>query len=105
MQGGLGVRARGDLRPRLFDRRLVREAAERSLTLSIADLRITVRSVDPALRLAVDPPLDAFLIPPGVSDLELSARFGEGPDPSAPAERLFDSGSLWQLFRHGDGRL
>jgi hypothetical protein len=150
----------------------VTEGAGRTLTLSIADLRITLRSVDPTLRLGVDGAIDAFLVPcvsphdsssaplrgaiagpgsghefgvadcigaspvtpdmaaaeapgtaapsghpnrrlqisgsageVGTADLVLTARFGDPLVPGGGAERLFDSGSLWQLFRRSDGRL
>lgn len=147
------------------------EGAGRTLTLSIADLRITLHSVDPSLRLGVDGAIDGFLVPdvsphdsssaplrgaiagpgsahefggadcigappvspdtaasepPGTSaprghpnrrlqirgsagkfgtaDFVLTARFGDPLVPDGDAERLFDSGSLWQLFRRSDGR-
>ncbi|MBI3912163.1 MAG: hypothetical protein HY320_14685 [Armatimonadetes bacterium] len=70
------------------------------LCLRIADLVLAVRSDDPDLRLGVDEATAAFLVPDEAADVAVHALLGELSQ-EIQGERLFDSGSLWQLYQVG----
>lgn len=73
-----------------------------SICLSIADIRISLRSDDVDLALALGGASELFLSDEGQADANVEARWGNLSDERG-GELLFDSGALWQLFREGDG--
>jgi hypothetical protein len=70
----------------------------RSIHLNIADIKLALKSTDPAMNLGVTGATNLFLTEEGASDATLSAAWGELDDEEL-GQPLFDSGALWKLYR------
>ena len=68
-----------------------------SACLSIADITIGLASSDSELKLRVEGPMEKFLADEARPDVTIQVAWNELSD-SALGSRLFDSGSIWQLF-------
>ncbi|HVG35256.1 MAG TPA: hypothetical protein VM911_19470 [Pyrinomonadaceae bacterium] len=77
------------------------QSVARSIHLSIADIKIALKSTDPRMTLGVTGAANRFLTEEAASDATLSAAWAllEDKDLGQP---LFDSGSLWKLYRGAD---
>ena len=80
------------------------ESGVSSLVLRVADITLSARSVDPDLRLTVDPVTRRFLSPDAVPDLLLAVKRTD-LDSAPRGEMLFDSGASWRLGRLAGGDL
>lgn len=72
--------------------------------LSIAGLTIAVRGADGGASWTWQEPVSRFLVapaPPRHIDVEIDVR--RGSPPSSPGALVFDSGSVWKLYRDGAG--
>lgn len=74
------------------------------LFIRIADVTLTISSVDPNLKLRIDGAIHKFLIPeadPDVTpDIAIEARWGDLSTNGAKGKKIFDSGSVWQLYQN-----
>lgn len=82
----------------------VTASGAQSLCLSIADIRISLRSGDADLALAFSGATELFMTDEGQAETQVVAGWGDLSN-ELGGELLFDSGALWQLFREGDGYL
>jgi hypothetical protein len=71
-----------------------------SLTLNVGGIRVSLTSADPTLPLAVSGASEQFLDAGGEADACLRASWADLREPST-GDRIFDSGSVWQLYRQG----
>ncbi len=77
---------------------------QRSLCIKIADIAISLISVDPELKLRVDGTTRKFLNPNATSDVTIEGCW----DNLAQAEngaKIFDSSSVWQLYQENGSYL
>jgi hypothetical protein len=72
------------------------------LNLRVGDLTVTLLAGCPELRLGVAGATTRFLVEDGSPDARVRATLAV-PGEAVPGEKVFDSGSLWQLHRQ-DGR-
>jgi hypothetical protein len=78
------------------------KARSSRLVLRIGDITMALRADDPALRLGVDASTASFVVAQGAPDVTVTAGFVDSF--AAPeGELLFDSGSLWRLYRSASG--
>jgi hypothetical protein len=70
------------------------------LTLRIGDIGVSVFSDDPELKLGLEGPAQRFLVNPCRADVTMGAVWADLRE-SATGDRIFDSGSVWQLYRDG----
>ncbi len=75
-------------------------AAVRSLTLSVGGIRVSVSSDDPSLSLVVRGAAGQFLDDGEDAEVFVRASWADLRE-QTPGDRIFDSGSLWQLYRQG----
>jgi hypothetical protein len=68
------------------------------LNFRIGDITFALTSDDPGLKLEVQGPVRHFLVEGGEPDVRLRAAWGGSCAP-ATGEKLFDAGTLWQLYR------
>jgi hypothetical protein len=73
----------------------------RSIFLSIAGIKIALKSTDTTMKLGVTGAANLFLTEEGASDATLSAAWGLLEDEEL-GQPLFDSGALWKLYRGAD---
>lgn len=71
--------------------------------LSIAEITIAVRCDDDRLQWTWEEPVSRFLVAAREADVSLNVVVGEPPRPVGGAAPLFDSGSVWKLFRDDGG--
>src|ERR1043166_5880820 len=69
-----------------------------SALLRIGDIVVEVCATDPALRLSFDGPVRQFLIGRGEADVRVTVAWRNLPV-TIDGDKLFESGSLWQLHR------
>jgi hypothetical protein len=74
----------------------------RTLRLRVAGLVLSVESPRPTVTLEPPPEVEPFLARRG-ADIRLALT--TNPPPRASGERLFDSGGVWRVSRHGEGLL
>ena len=72
------------------------------LRVRIGDVTFALSSDDPGLTLAAEGPVRHFLVAEGDADVRLRVARSASCAP-APAERIFDAGMVWELYRDGDG--
>jgi hypothetical protein len=72
------------------------------LRVRIGDVTLALSSDDPGLTLAAEGPVRHFLVAEGDPDVRLRVARSASCEP-APAQRIFDAGMVWALYRHGDG--
>ena len=73
------------------------------LRLRIGDITFALTSDDPGLKLGTEGPVRHFVIAGGEPDVRLRAAWGGSGAAAALGEKLFDAGTLWQLYRQGKG--
>jgi hypothetical protein len=75
-----------------------------SLNLRVGDLTFALTSSDPSLKLEAQGAAKHFVVDGGEADVSIQVVW-ENSLKAAAGEKLFDAGSLWQLYRQGDGYL
>jgi hypothetical protein len=68
--------------------------------LSIGDIVFRIASDDPRLASAADGPLAPFFADHGAAEVEIQARWTDGP-PESSGRLLFDAGGTWRLLQSG----
>jgi len=74
------------------------------LTVSIGDIRITLMSDEPDLRLQVQQATKRFVVDNAHADIIIRAGWGELHD-RATGSKTFDSGGLWRLYQQDSNYL
>src|ERR1043165_4202973 len=69
-----------------------------SVLLKIGDIAVEVFTTDPALRLSFDGPVRQFLVETGEPDVHVNVEW-RNLKVTNDGDKLFESGSLWQLHR------
>jgi hypothetical protein len=69
-----------------------------SFSVRIGDIGIALRSQDRELKIGVKGTMKKFLVVESHPDMMVQARFGDLSDENR-GKKLFDSGSLWQLYQ------
>ena len=69
------------------------------LVVQIADLVYAVTSADPALKFRPEGAAQGFVIPGSKPDITIEARLEDLSNLKPPGRMVFDSGTLWQLYR------
>jgi hypothetical protein len=69
--------------------------------LSIGGTTIALRCSDPEVTWHWDAPSRRFLVPPTKADVEIEVR--RGRTMALPEPPLFESGSVWRIFRRSEG--
>jgi hypothetical protein len=72
-----------------------------AIHLRIADITVRIAVHDADLSVRVDDATERFLVPPCHADATLTARWGDAGG-AASGDLLFDSGSVWKLYRDGE---
>lgn len=72
------------------------------LRIRIGDLTFAISGDDPGLRLAAEGPVRHFVVTTGDPDVRLRIVRRASCEP-APAERIFDAGLVWELYRTAHG--
>jgi hypothetical protein len=78
--------------------------SQHSITIKIADITISLISVDPELKLWVDEATTTFLNPSSTPDVTIEGRWGDLPQVENRG-KIFDSGSVWRLYQTNGGYL
>jgi hypothetical protein len=71
-----------------------------SLSLRIADITFTIVSVDPDLKLQIQGSTQNFIVPEGIPDFTIEARWGDLSPIKMRGEKIFESGAIWQLYQN-----
>jgi len=71
-----------------------------SLSLRIADITFTIVSVDPNLKLQIQGSTRNFIVPDGVPDFTIEARWDDLFTMEMRGEKIFESGAVWQLYQN-----
>ena len=74
------------------------------LCIKIADITISLISVDPGLKLWVDETTKAFLDPNATPDVSIEG-YWDDLSPDEDWGKIFDSGSVWQLYQNNGSYL
>jgi hypothetical protein len=73
--------------------------------ISIADIIIKLQSADPELSLEIAGPASEFVVDCGINpDINITVDWTRFDVSLSGGQRLFDSGSTWQLYELDDGR-
>jgi hypothetical protein len=78
--------------------------AKKSANLQIGQVVISVRGEDACPSFCFQPAHQRFLVETAIPDLALRVHYQE-PPAQPLGEKLFDSGSHWSLYRHGENYL
>jgi hypothetical protein len=74
------------------------------LLLSIGNITLRIAAKDPDLKLYADGAKEKFLVPHGNPDVNISVAWRH-LDREPIGRKLFDSGSIWQLYRQNERNL
>jgi hypothetical protein len=75
--------------------------SRQNLNLRIADIAIAIASVDPTLKLQIEGAAEKFIDSERKPDITIEAKWGDLSKVIRGGKKIFDSGSLWQLY-HSD---
>ncbi|HKP86534.1 MAG TPA: hypothetical protein VJZ26_10580 [Blastocatellia bacterium] len=70
------------------------------ICVRVADITMALVSSDPELKLRVEGAMEKFVVESGAADVTLRTKWSRLDD-AALGEKIFDSGSVWQLSRDG----
>ncbi|MCK7514180.1 MAG: hypothetical protein MZV70_65975 [Desulfobacterales bacterium] len=75
------------------------------LGIRIADVTLSIISADPSLQLHADGPLRDFVVSGSDPDVIIGAAWDDLPSPDKGDRKIFDSGSVWQLYERDESYL
>ena len=70
-------------------------------SIQIADITCAVVSADPTLQFSIETPIRNFLAKAEDPEITIKARMGDLSDFQSGGVMIFDSGSVWRLYRNG----